>query len=422
MKGDVINGKIFFEHLLLCSFIHALTGFKIKQMEVVKMPRGFLFSGIRCGIKKKRRDLGIIISEEPATVAAVFTKNKFRAAPVIVSHKRVSRGVARGIVVNSGNANAATGQRGIEDAVEMTKVLADLGGFSPERILVASTGVIGVPLPMDRIKKGIELAYKELRPDGVEDFAEAILTTDTRIKVESTTFTVDGVEVEILGIAKGAGMIEPDMATMLAFIITDAAIEKDALKAALKKSVDMSFNRISVDGCQSTNDSVFIFANGQAGNRVIKDGQSFEVFLTSLMKVTHSLAMQILKDGEGVKTVFSVEVADAATREEAERIARKVANSNLVKTAIYGKDPNFGRILAAAGSVQSSLVPEKTELYIDDTLIFKNGVPVKFEKNQVFGSDFVKIKIVLNTGSERAIVYGTDLTEDYVRFNAHYTT
>ncbi len=386
------------------------------------MPRGFLFSGVRCGIKKKRKDLGIIISEEPANAAAVFTKNKFRAAPVIVSQEKIKKGVARGIVVNSGNANAATGEKGIEDAKEMAKILADLGGFSPERILVASTGVIGVPLPMDRIREGIELAYKELRHDGIEDFAEAILTTDTRIKIETATFTVDGVEVEILGIAKGAGMIEPDMATMLAFILTDAAIEKSALKTALKKSVDMSFNRISVDGCQSTNDSVFILANGQAGNRLIKDGQSFEVFLTSLMKVTHSLAMQILKDGEGVKTVFSVEIEKALTKEEAHQIARKIANSNLVKTAIYGKDPNFGRILAAAGSVESSLVPEKTELYIDDVLIFKNGIPVDFDRGKIFKSDFVKIKLVLNTGNERAIFYGTDLTEEYVRLNAHYTT
>ncbi len=386
------------------------------------MPRGFLFSGVESGIKSRGKDLGLIISEEPAEVAAVFTKNKFRAAPVVVSQGRVRKGIARGIVVNSGNANAATGERGIGDAEEMTKVLADLGGFSPERILVASTGVIGVPLPMEKVRSGIELAYKKLSKDGVYDFAEAILTTDTRTKVESASFTVDGVEVEILGIAKGAGMIEPDMATMLAFILTDASIDGKSLKLALKKSVDMSFNRISVDGCQSTNDSVFILANGKAGNKKIKEGQSFEVFLTSLMKVTHSLAMQILKDGEGVKTVFSVEVQRARTVEEAREIAKKIANSNLVKTAIYGKDPNFGRILAAAGSIESSLVPEKTELYIDDVLIFQKGLAVEFDREKIFKSSFVRIRLVLNTGEERAIFYGTDLTEDYVRLNAHYTT
>ncbi len=386
------------------------------------MIRGFMASGINCGLKEGKKDLGIILSETPAKIAAVFTKNKFQAAPVVVSRKRVSKGEAWGIVVNSGNANAATGEQGLRDAEKMTEKLAELGGFSPEKVLVASTGVIGVPLPMEKVTKGIEAAYKELRPDGFEDFAEAILTTDTKIKMERAVFTVEGVEVEILGIAKGAGMIEPNMATMLAFILTDAVVNVEALRTALHKAVDSSFNRISVDGCQSTNDSVFIFANGKAGNLEIKDGQLFEVFLTSLMKVTHSLAMQILRDGEGVKTIFSVEVENARDSEEAFRIARKVANSNLVKTAIYGRDPNFGRILAAAGSTDSSLDPDKVELYIDDELIFKNGTPKRFDPGKLFHKDFVRIKLVLNTGSASSIFYGTDLTEDYVRINAHYTT
>ncbi len=386
------------------------------------MVRGFMASGVYCGLKEGKKDLGIILSESPAKVAAVFTRNKFQAAPVVVSKKRVTGGEVWGIVVNSGNANAATGEQGIRDAEMMAEKLADLGGFSPEKVLVASTGVIGVPLPMEKVMKGIEMAYKKLRPDGFKDFAEAILTTDTKIKMERAVFTVEGVEVEILGIAKGAGMIEPDMATMLAFILTDAVIDGDALKMALEKAVDSSFNRISVDGCQSTNDSVFIFANGKAGNREIKDGQLFEVFLTSLMKVTHSLAMQILRDGEGVRTVFSVEVENANDPDEALKIARKVANSNLVKTAIYGKDPNFGRILAAAGSIDSSLDPQKVELYIDDEPIFKNGAPVKFDPSKVFQRDFVRIKLVLNTGSANSVFYGADLTEEYVKINAHYTT
>lgn len=386
------------------------------------MLQGFMASGVNCGLRRKKKDIGIILSKIPTKVAAVFTKNKFQAAPVIISRKRVSKGETWGIVVNSANANAATGEQGLRDAEKMTEKLAELGGFSPEKVLVASTGVIGVPLPMEKVTKGIEAAYRELRPDGFEDFAEAILTTDTKIKMERANFTVEGVEVEILGIAKGAGMIEPNMATMLAFILTDAVINIDALRVALQKAVDASFNRISIDGCQSTNDSVFIFANGKAGNLEIKDGQLFEVFLTSLMKVTHSLAMQILKDGEGVKTIFSVEVENARDSEEAFRIARKVANSNLVKTAIYGKDPNFGRILAAAGSVDSSLDPKKVELYIDGEPIFKNGAPVKFDKSKTFQKDFVRIKLVLNTGSANSIFYGTDLTEDYVKINAHYTT
>ncbi len=392
------------------------------KTEELNMLQGFLFSGVSCGIKTKGRDLGIIISETPANAAAVFTKNKFQAAPVIVSKERISKGLARGIVVNSGNANAATGEKGIKDALRMADKLAELSGFSPDEILVASTGVIGIPLPMDKIERGIEKAFSELRSDGFKDFAEAILTTDTRIKMETASMTVEGREIEILGIAKGAGMIEPDMATMLAFILTDASVEQEALKEALKIAVDMSFNRISVDGCQSTNDSVFILANGKAGNRIIKDGQLFEVFLTSLMKVTHSLAMQILQDGEGVTTVFQVEVESAKTDEEALLIAKKVVNSNLVKTAIYGKDPNFGRILAAAGSISSSIEPEKLELYIDDVLIFDKGVPVEFDRGKIFKSDFMRIKLVLNTGSGKAIFYGADLTEDYVRLNAHYTT
>ncbi len=386
------------------------------------MLRGFMASGVNCGLKEGKKDLGIMLSESPAKVAAVFTKNKFQAAPVIVSKKRVTKGEAWGIVVNSGNANAATGEQGIRDAEIMTEKLANLGGFTPDKVLVASTGVIGVPLPMGKITRGIEMAYKKVRPDGFEDFAEAILTTDTKIKMENAVFTVDGIEVNILGIAKGAGMIEPNMATMLAFILTDAVINIEALRDALQRAVDASFNRISVDGCQSTNDSVFIFANGKAGNREIKDGQLFEVFLTSLMKVTHSLAMQILKDGEGVRTVFSVEVERATDSDEALKIARRVANSNLVKTAIYGKDPNFGRILAAAGSIDSSLDPEKVELYIDDEPVFKNGAPVRFNPSKVFQRDFVRIKLVLNTGSAHSIFYGADLTEEYVKINAHYTT
>jgi len=224
------------------------------------MPQGFLFSGVSCGIKSKGPDLGLIISETPARVAAVFTKNKFQAAPVIVSKQVVKRGIARGIVVNSGNANAATGEQGIKDAIFMAKRVAELGGFSHEHILVASTGVIGVPLPMGKIEKGIEEAFRELSPEGLEDFARAILTTDTRTKIETASMTVDGQEVEILGIAKGAGMIFPHMATMIAVLTTDANISTPLLKAALKEAVNDTFNRISVDGDMSTNDSVFILA------------------------------------------------------------------------------------------------------------------------------------------------------------------
>ncbi len=402
----------------------------------ITAPLGFKAAGVHCGIKENRPDLALIYSEVPAVAAGAFTTNKVKAAPVILSQKKIRKGEAQAIVVNSGNANACTGKRGFEDAVKMCELTAKKLAIAPEKVLVASTGVIGEYLPMDKIEKGIELASKSLSSQGNTQASEAILTTDRMIKTIALETNIPGQGnkwVRIGAIAKGAGMIAPNLATMLCFITTDACITHDALKEALQNAVNKSFNQISVDGDMSTNDTVIILANGKAGNKKIKtwkkkptlrvEDENFVKFCEALEYICTYLAKLIVKDGEGANRIFEVKVEGAPFPKDARRIARAVATSNLVKTAIAGASPNWGRIMAALGSAQTKIKPEKVEIFIEDILVVKNGEPAGaslVSLQNAMSKNEVKITIKLNQGTCETKFWGCSLTEKYVKINKRY--
>jgi len=383
--------------------------------EVPGIECGVAFGGIKKTEKKvDRPDLLVIATKEPSNFAAVFTTNDVKAAPIKVSME--VKGKVSGIVANSGNANACTGERGIADAVEMANLTSQLTGRG--RFLVASTGVIGEPLPMDKVRRAIAEAVKNLGKAKGEEPARAIMTTDTFPK---TAFKeADGFVVG--GIAKGAGMIDPSMATMLAFIGTDAKVEPELLDRALKEANEESFNAITVDGDMSTNDCVFLLSTG-LGREIGKEEYSY--FVEALKEVMKSLAYQIVKDGEGATKVARIKVLGARSKEQARRVARKIALSPLVKTALFGCDPNWGRIIAAAGAAREGIVEEKTELKIGKYLLFKGG-RVEYREEEVSqymkSSEEIEIEVNLNLGSESFTYLTCDLTYDYVRINAEYRT
>lgn len=402
----------------------------------VAAPLGFQTSGVYCGIKKKKPDLALVYSQFPAVVAGMFTTNKVKAAPVVLSQKRIRQGKARLIIANSGNANACTGKRGFENAVRMCEVAAEKLGIDSREVLVASTGVIGEQLPMDKVERGIEMAVNALSPQGSRQAAEAIMTTDKNIKELALETSIPGrgkKKVKIGGIAKGAGMIAPNLATMLCFITTDVCITKHALEEALQRAVNKSFNQISIDGDMSTNDTVIIFANGRAGNRKIKTWRkkptlrvkdaNFEKFCHSLEHLCIYLAKSIVKDGEGAGKMFEVRVEGAAFPKDARRIARAVANSNLVKTAIAGASPNWGRIMAALGSAQAKVKLEKLEVAVNDMVVVKNGESAGVcipKLRESLSDEDIDILIKLNQGTCQAVFWGCDLTERYVKINKRY--
>ncbi|WP_456436527.1 bifunctional glutamate N-acetyltransferase/amino-acid acetyltransferase ArgJ [Thermovibrio ammonificans] len=374
----------------------------------------------RAGIKKtakpqERPDLLVVVTEEPAEFAAVYTTNDVKAAPVKVSMEL--SGKVSGIVANSGNANACTGERGIKDALEMASLASQLTGKG--RFLVASTGVIGEPLPMDKIRTGIAQAVANLGRAKGEEPARAIMTTDTFPKLafkESSDFVVGG-------IAKGAGMIDPAMATMLSFVATDAKVPKELLQRALKEAVEVTFNAITVDGDMSTNDCVFLLSTGKSGVEITEE--NYSLFKVALTEVLEKLAYQIVKDGEGATKVIRVVVEGAESPQQARSVARKVALSPLVKTAVFGNDPNWGRVLAAAGSAGAGIVEEQTELYFGPYLLFKGGRAEFSEEavsNYMKESQEVVIRLNLNLGSFSFTYLTCDLTYDYVRINAEYRT
>ncbi|RLD14511.1 MAG: ornithine acetyltransferase [Caldiserica bacterium] len=390
----------------------------------MKKVKGFLFSGVHAGLKRKRKDVGLIYSLSEASSFAVFTKNKFKGAHIPVSKEHLKSGTSRAIIVNSANANTLNGEKGIKDAMRMTEITAKLLKLNKEDVLVASTGVIGVPLPMKKIEKGIKLAVSSLTKNGTSDFEEAIMTTDKVKKEASTYFRYKGNEIRILGMAKGSGMIEPNMATMLAFIVTDARIELDVLRRMLKFCVNRTFNRISVDGCMSTNDSVFIMANGRSGSPRIDRGKSFYMFRDALLEICKDLSFQIVKDGEGATKVIRIIVKNAESESFGKDVARRVANSNLVKTAIYGEDPNFGRIIAAIGTL-SDKVREDIDVSVGEVIIIKNGRVVEFDRKRAkekLKKDTVEIIIDLKDGNKEVEFLTSDLTEEYVVINSRYTT
>ncbi|MEO2083737.1 MAG: bifunctional glutamate N-acetyltransferase/amino-acid acetyltransferase ArgJ [Desulfurobacteriaceae bacterium] len=380
--------------------------------------------GILCGvgfggIKKTekgldRPDVLLVVTERPAEFAAVFTANDIQAAPIKVSKE--IKGKISGIVANSGNANACTGERGIADAVEMSKLASQLTGKG--KFLVASTGVIGEPLPMDRVRKGIAEAISNLGKAKGEDPARAIMTTDTFPKVAFR----EGGGFVIGGIAKGAGMIDPAMATMLAFVATDVSVDNELLNEALKESVDVSFNAITVDGDMSTNDCVFLLSTGKSGK--LKEEQ-FEEFKSLLTEVMKDLAYQIVSDGEGATKVLRIKVTRARTGEQARAVARKVALSPLVKTALFGCDPNWGRIVAAAGAAGTGIEEEKLELYMGNFLLFKGG-RADFSEEEVHRymteNHEIEVELRLNLGTASFEYLTCDLTYDYVKINAEYRT
>ncbi|MBC7121877.1 MAG: bifunctional glutamate N-acetyltransferase/amino-acid acetyltransferase ArgJ [Pseudothermotoga sp.] len=395
----------------------------------MELPKGFLFSGLNCGIKRYRKDLGIAYSIFDCVATGLFTTNTVKAAPILYNMNLLGENCTkiRAVVVNSKIANSCTGQQGLENAYRTAQKAAQVLQIDQRSVLLASTGIIGLQLPMDKIEAGIEEASKCLNEDPTP-FAEAITTTDTFIKMSSRSFEIDGTKVNILGIAKGSGMIHPNMATMLAFIFTDANISPDALKKALKDSVEKSYNMIDVDGDTSTNDMVLALANGQAGNeRIEEDSPEFSKFFENLHEINVELAKMIVKDGEGATKLIEVRVVHAPDELSARRIARSIVSSNLVKTAIHAQDPNWGRIVAAAGYSGVDFDPEKLDLHITDgknmITVLKRGYPCEFnedEVNSVLSASEIVLIVDLNEGVHSATAWGCDLSEEYIKKNGRY--
>ncbi len=392
--------------------------------------KGFKVNGIASGLKELSfKDLGIILSEKPCEVAALFTKNNVKAAHIFVDGERLNNKISA-IIVNSGNANCLTGEIGIKNALEMTELVEKHLGLEKGSVLVASTGVIGKPLNMDVVRYGIEKLCRIIRIESDEkNFSHAIMTTDRKIKTACCEFEINGTRIRIGGAVKGAGMIKPNMAalphaTMLAFIVTDACIEKKAMKEALIQATDLSFNRISVDNDTSTNDSVFMLANGMAENKTITyKSEAYDIFVSYLTRLCQHLAKMIVRDGEGATKVVKIEVKNALTDEDAYKITRAIADSYLVKTAIFGQSPNWGRVIAALGYSGGKFELSKLKLYFNDLLIFENGAVLPQNESKA-GSEMITnemtITLDLDIGKKDYFVWTSDLTCDYVKINANY--
>lgn len=388
---------------------------------------GFLAGTAFAQIKRKlKRDIALLYSTVPAAAAGVFTLNKVKAAPVLVTMERVAGGLAQALVVNSGNANACNGEQGMIDALAMGAEAAAALGIPEQFVLVSSTGVIGVKMPMEKVLPGIREAANSLSPDGGALAAEAIMTTDTCPKEAAVSLKLGGKVVTIGGMAKGSGMIHPNMATMLCFITTDAAVSPACLKKALKYAVDRSFNLITVDGDTSTNDMALLLANGLAGNPEIdEEGPHYAAFRDGLTEVCTSLAVAVARDGEGATKLIEVEVKNAATMEDARLAARAVAGSSLVKAAVFGRDANWGRVLCAAGYSGAGFDPDRVDIFLGEEQVAKDGGSLIFSEEraqEILGRDTVKITIDLKIGAHNATAWGCDLSYDYVRINADYRT
>lgn len=394
----------------------------------VTTPQGFLAAGVKAGIKASgNHDVAVIYSTVPAATGAVFTQNKMCAAPVLVSRKVAAKSYARAIVVNSGCANACTGEQGLKDAEAMQAQTAELLGVENDAVYVCSTGVIGHFMPMDKLAKGIADAVDAMDETGGESCAMAIQTTDTFIKHAAYEFELGGKTVKIAGIAKGAGMIHPNMATMLTFLTTDAAVAPDVLKRAVKAAADKSFNMVVVDGDTSTNDSMIVLANGLAENEIIvsEEHPDYPAFFEALLACAQDLAKMIARDGEGATKFLEVNVAGAATWAEAKTAAMAIAKSPLVKTAFFGKDPNWGRIVCAAGYSGAQMEPDKVNLEIGGVRLVENGmncnVPLESLKDIMEQHD-ISMKIDLGAGKEEATVWTCDFSYEYVKINGEYHT
>ncbi len=398
---------------------------KTSERLSVTSPKGFLAGVARCGLKKAGDDLAIIFSERPAVAAAVFTQNLAQAAPVIVSREHLRFRTHRAIVVNSGGANACTGEEGLNDARATARMVAEYFNCDDREVLVASTGVIGVRLDMEKITNGVREATGTLSREAGLRVAEAIMTTDTKPKRAARKVKLGDVVARIAGVAKGSGMIHPDMATLLSFVTTDAAIGKTALRAALKRAVNRSFNRVTVDGDTSTNDTLAALANGAAGNDPITkpEGAEFERFAEALTEVCRELAIQVARDGEGARKLITIRVRHAPNERDAAKIAATIATSPLVKTAIAGADANWGRILAAAGRSGAQFDPSKVEIKLGDLAVARRGVGLRFSEAralEILERDEVTITFDMRQGEAECVEWTCDLTEDYVHINADY--
>ena len=390
----------------------------------ITMPLGFRASAVAAGIKPDRLDLALIAADAPCAAAGVFTTNRAVAAPVVVSREHVGAGRARAIVVNAGCANAATGESGLRDAREMAARTALGLGCAASEVLVASTGVIGVPLPMDKVRAGIEAACASLSSERGGDMARAILTTDTRPKEVLVEASVGGRRVRVAGIAKGAGMIAPNMATLLAFFTTDAAIAPAVLRAALVAAVGETLNRITVDGDMSTNDTALILASGASGSPSIEGpGADHDAFVAALTEASRGLAEMVVRDGEGATRVAQVRVEGAATPRDADVVARTIAESPLVKTALHGGDPNWGRILAAVGRSGIAIGARGVDIHLGDIPVAAGSAALLYDEeaaHQAMLADPVRIRVVLHEGTATGWMWTCDFSHGYVDINAHY--
>jgi glutamate N-acetyltransferase / amino-acid N-acetyltransferase len=396
-------------------------------MTTLYLAQGFRYAGLHCGIRSEadRRDLGLLVSDRPAAAAGVFTQNRVRAAPVRICQERLPSDDVRGVVICSGNANACTGPRGVEDARTMTAVTAEALGCRAEQILVCSTGVIGRHLPMPQVESGIRAAVPLLAqtPAAFEDLAKAILTTDTRIKTASRQLDIEGTTVRLTGVAKGAAMIGPNMATMLAFVCTDAAVSSADLALIARRAAEQTFNCISVEGHTSTNDTLLVFANGinrrMNGDRLARLG-------AAVTEVCGELARAIAADAEGATHLITIEVQGLRDDREAYRVAKTIADSALVKTAIYGADPNWGRIVSAAGYADVEFEEEQLSLWLGDLLLYQAGVPQPFDAETASAylkrERHVHLRLRFTLGPGRCTFWTCDLTQEYIRLNADYTT
>jgi glutamate N-acetyltransferase / amino-acid N-acetyltransferase len=388
---------------------------------------GFLANGIHSGIKEApKKDLSLIYSQVPAVAAGVFTTNDFKAAPVLLSQERIRGGIIQAVIANSGNANAATGEQGCRDALAMSRAVAKGIGVSPTRVLVASTGKIGEPLPIEKIESGIPMLISGLGADRILEAEEGIMTTDKFPKIELRKRIIDSREITVCGIAKGACMIEPKMATMLSFTMTDVAIGREALDVLFRQVVAQSFNAVSVDGCMSTNDTSVILANGFAENEPLCPGTvQYQDFKDMLLDVMLELSKAIVRDGEGATKVIEVVVEGAKNAKDAENVAYAVARSNLVKTAFFGMDPNWGRIISAAGSIGLCIPNDKMEVYLEEVPIFRDGSGTKADQQallEIMRRNTIKVTMRLAMGDASFRLFTSDLSHEYIHINADYHT
>ena len=393
----------------------------------VTAPKGFIAGGIAAGIKKNGKpDLALIASQTPAVCAGSFTTNQVQAAPVVLSKERVKHGFARAVIVNSGNANACTGPSGEQVARKMAAAAAGFLNIPEEQVLVASTGVIGVELPVSKIETALREKTGFVNPSGSAAAAEAIMTTDTFPKEIAVEFELAGKPIRVGGIAKGSGMIHPNMATLLSFVTTDIAINKTMLDQAVAFAVDHSFNRITVDGDTSTNDCLLILANGQAENETITGrGPAYQSFLDALTHVCRELAKMIARDGEGATKMVELKIEGAASETDAVKIGKSIATSNLVKTAIFGEDANWGRILAAVGYAGVPIQPELINIYLGDLLVCRGGTGLAFDEakaKKILTQKEILITVELGNGRSGASIWTCDFSYDYVKINGSYRT